>query len=258
MKLSLVWRATYEYSAQTDPTLVYTRNVKDFMNAGTMPKATQLDLQDAYIMQLIGMERWGNRTLVMRDVAGEYFNKLHIPIKHTPYLIHVPTTIMLFSLHDLKESTFTMDELMNGYIQTLLLHDRNFQQTPRTIIVVLSKADLLLSELPANLKDYLLADPFSGILQSQSVDWQMGNAEMTSYMQKLNAVSGEIKDWIDKDSFGHTMIMRASHNNIHLKFSIVSSTGSPVPDDKKMKVDIRPIRILDPFFWILDLQSRPG
>ncbi len=40
-------------------------------NGGIMPDATQLGLQEVYIMMLRNMERWGGRTLVSRDCAGE-------------------------------------------------------------------------------------------------------------------------------------------------------------------------------------------
>jgi hypothetical protein len=257
MRLSVFWRNTYIYSPQTNPTLTYTRQVKEYLRTGVMPDATHMDIQEAYIMQLLGMERWGNRTIVVRDVAGESFNNLEYSVKYTPYLIHVPTVIMFFSPFDLKESNFSVDELMNGYIQTFFTNDNSIQKKKRTAIITISKADLLLNELPSSISDYLISDPFSGVIQPGDVNENPAHVDINQYMQRMYQISEEIKNWIDQTTSGHNLLMLAYENNIQLKFSIVSSTGSPVPDDRKLKIGIRPLRVLDPLFWTLDLQSTP-
>ncbi|MPL97682.1 hypothetical protein SDC9_43874 [bioreactor metagenome] len=257
MRLSSIWRNTYIYSPQTNPTLTYTRQVREYLRTGVMPPATHMDIQEAYIMQLLGMERWGNRTIVVRDVAGESFNNLQYSVKYTPYLIHVPTVIMFFSLFDLKESNFSVDELMNGYIQTFFANDPSLQKKKRTAIITISKADLLLTELSSSISNYLISDPFSNLIQPAEMNENPAYVDMSQYVQNMHQISEEIKDWIDQSTSGHNLLMLARENNIQLKFSIVSSTGSPVPDDHKIKIGIRPLRVLDPLFWTLDLQSIP-
>lgn len=259
LKMGLIWRDTYEHSAQTDETLIYTRNVKKFIATGTMPDNTELRLQDAYIMQLVGMERWGSRALVMRDVAGDFFNKLRFPIEYTPYLISVPSTIMMFSLPDLEDSSFTVDELMNSYIQTLFRYDKEFSTKDRNVVVLLSKADLFMKDLPEKITKYLRSDPFIKLYQSEpSVPNSMGASQMREYMANLSVISDELQDWMDQDPYGHNMIMKASNNDIKLRFSIISSTGNPVPEDNTLRLKMQPTRVVDPFFWILENQSRPG
>ena len=258
MKMGLVWRENYEYSAQTEQTLIFARNVKHFMLTGEIPAGTDMEVQDAYIMHLNGMERWGNRALVLRDVAGDYFNKLQIPIKYTPYLVHVPTTIMFISLPDLKESSKSIDELLNSYIQTLLNHNKEFYKRPHHLIVTLSKADLILDELSSSIREYLSLDPFDGLANPEATAVLSNPVSMDQYIKSLEKISNEIKEWIDnRDVYGHTLIQRASKKNIELRFSIVSSTGTPVPEDKTLKFHVQPTRVLDPFFWTLELQSRP-
>jgi hypothetical protein len=257
MRLSVFWRDKYIYSAQTNQTLAYTRQVKEYLRTGVMPEATHLDIQEAYIMQLLGMERWGNRILVVRDVAGESFNNFKYSVKYTPYLIHVPTVIMFFSPFDLKESNFTVDELMNGYIQTFFADETSNQKKKRSAIVTISKADLILNELPSSIRNYLISDPFSNGIQPTDPNENPERVDIYQYVQKMYQISEEIKYWVDETAYGHNLIKLACENNIQLKFSIVSSTGSLVPEDNRLKIGIRPLRVLDPLFWTLDLQSTP-
>lgn len=256
MKMSYLWHNDYAPAALTEATLRYTRNVKDFMATGTMPPATQLQIQEAYIMQLEKMERWGNRTLVMRDVAGEHFNDLKFPIEQTPYLLYVPTTLMMLSIDDLRQQNFTMDELMNSYIHTLMKHDSRYGATRRKVVIVLSKADKIFLELPSKIQNYLADDPVSKILNNPSEVQPMGENEMHTYMGNMNDISNEIQKWIKTVDGGGVLISLAKNENIDLRFSIVSSTGGSVGEDNKMNVTINPIRVLDPFFWTLEFQSK--
>lgn len=254
--LTTIWKDDYAASAQTDATLRYNRNVKSYLSSGEMPPATQLQLQDAYIMHLENMARWGSRTLVLRDIAGEYFNELKFPIEQTPYLIHVPTTLMMISINDLVKSSFTMDQLMSSYIQTLIKFDSKYGSKKRNVIVVLTKADLLSRGLPTVLLNYLNTDPFSTMFVNAVEVEEMGDGAMTNYMRDLHLVSDEIQEWVKSIDGGRTLIALAKNEGIELRFSLVSSTGGIVNEDNRMRIPIAPIRVLDPFFWALEYQSK--
>jgi hypothetical protein len=215
-------------------------------------------------MLLSGMERWGSRTLVMRDVAGESFNNLAFPIEKVPYLMHVPTVMMMVSVHDEKEGIKTMDQLMNGYFTTLIKNEkmlkevqkRKYTRVQRKVIVVLSKADLIFKELPSNLQNYLQTDPFAAVLDDTQSIKPINDAWMQDYMEKLSRVSDAICNYIDQNSSGHTLIQLAKANNIQLRFAIITSTGKEVGEDNNLGSKVQPMRVLDPFFWMLELQSR--
>jgi len=257
MRMSIFWPDLYSYTPLTSPTLKYVRDVRGFLDNGIMPESTQLDINEAYIMLLLGMERWGGRTLVMRDVAGEVFNDLPIMVKYTPYLLHVPTTLLMISLYDLKhQSRLSMDDLINSYIFTLQKHDPEFRKKQRNAVIVLSKADLILDRLPSNICEHLENDPFNDL------DGLKGSGNLTNiggmlgYMRDIAKISQEVRAWLDSDPIGHNLIQRARDNNIHLEFSIVSSTGRPIERGGKMQVSLQPTRVLDPMFWALEFQSR--
>ena len=128
MQMGKIWR-NYSFSPLTEQTLGYVQGVREFLSKGTMPPPTQLALQEACIMLLLGMSRWDGRMLVSRDVAGEVFNKLQFPIEYTPYLLHVPTTFLMISLYDLEEfPEKSMDQLMTSFIETMGKYDPNFRK----------------------------------------------------------------------------------------------------------------------------------
>jgi hypothetical protein len=256
MSLGAMWKDDYAPSAQTEATLRYNRNVRSYMSSGEMPPITQLQLQEAYIMQLEKMVRWGGRTLVLRDVAGEHFNELKFPIEQTPYLIHVPTTLMMISVNDLSNHNFTMDQLMGSYIHTLMKYDSKYGSIKRNVIVVLTKADLLSRILPSTLQSYLVTDPFTNALVNANEAQEMGDKDMSNYMRDLHHVSDEIQEWVKSIDGGRTLIALAKNEDIELRFSLISSTGGSVSDDKRMNISIAPTRVLDPFFWALEYQSR--
>jgi len=258
MKMGVIWRNNFAPAALTNATLRYTRNVKSFMASGTMPPRTQLQLQEAYIMQLENMTRWGSRTLVMRDVAGEHFNDLKFNIEQTPYLLHVPTTLMMLSISDLEKQNFTMDELMNSLIQTLMNNDPNYGKTKRNVVIVLSKADLIARDLPQQIQEYLLNDPIAKILGSTNDAHEMGEEQMEDYMKNLKKISDAIQAWLKGTDSGSVLVALANNESIDLRFSIVSSTGGQVGGNNQMNVAITPTRVLDPFLWALEFQSKPA
>lgn len=258
MQMGKFWR-NYSYSPLTEQTLGYVQGVREFLTKGTLPPLTQLTLQEAYIMLLLGMSRWGGRTLVSRDVAGEVFNKFQFPVEYTPYLLHVPTTFLMVSLYDLKEfPEKSMDQLMTSFIETMAKYDKGFRKEQRKLVVILSKADKIFDELPLSLQEYLQNDPLLIALNPRQPVQPLTGSGMQRYMENLANVSREIQNWISDDAAGRNLIMQARNNNVHLEFTIVSSTGADVdPGSNKVDIKLQPTRVLDPYFWALDFQSEP-
>lgn len=256
-RMNSVWHY-FASTPLTEPTRQFKEEVLAFINTNKMPQTTQLGIQDAFIVHLQDMERWGNRTLVLRDVAGEYFqDTLKFPIEYTPYLLNVPVTFMMVSLPDLKDAkTKGMDDLMTSFILTMTNADVDFNKEFRRVIVVLSKADLLTqSELPQELQVYLEDDPLKILSNSEAQMTAWSARQMEDYIQSLRVNSQIIQRWLsDTNAEARNLIGQARVNNIHLEFAIVSSTGT----DDTHGQQLRPVRVVDPFFWALDFQSRPS
>lgn len=253
-KMERFWGNHYVCSPLTESTREFMKNVRTYEVEGEMPIPNQVKLHDAYVMLLQGMERWGGRTLVTRDVAGENFLSLQFPLEYMPYLVHVPTTLMMISIPDLKaEKRLSVDDLMNSYVDTLARNKRNYKSANLKVIIVLSKADKFKNELPDELRDYLEGDPFNiRVTKNQFVDWNF----MNEYMSRLYSTSGKIKEWFAQQPGGQMLINKAIREGLSLEFTLISSTGADPGPNAKMLVDINPLRVLDPYFLALDFYSR--
>ncbi len=265
--LAKVWEhSKYAPSPETEPTQKYIDEANAIKITGKLPPATQLGVQEAYILKLLNLVRWGNRTLILRDVAGEHCQHFKFDIKVLPYLTKIPTALMMFSLNDLAATATAMPNLINGYIKTLQSKNIRLDKEPHTLIVVISKADILLSRLPANLRKYLEDDPFATLIDSSGGSQnynrdmpQMGPSEMQDYIDKMERASQEIRLWLRHENDGAIALFnQAEVNNISLKFAIISSTGRDPGTDRTLPVSVRPTRVLDPFFWIMQTQSLPS
>jgi hypothetical protein len=254
VKMSNVW-PKYASAAATNASQVKVREINEYLAKGHMPNPTQLGPQEVYIMLLRNMERWGGRSLVTRDCAGEIFDNLEIPVDQAPFLLNAPTTFMLISLPDLTNSGHSIDMLMNNYINTLMKHRVDFKKDHRKLVVVFTKADKI-QNLPPNLRHYLINDPLWAAVNAQGHVAQMDALAMQEYIEIMGRVSETIRDWINQNATGRTFIRLADEKNIDMRFSLISSTGAEVSGDHKMLEQLAPRRVLDPYFWALELQSR--
>jgi len=255
VKMAKVW-PRYTYGAATNASQRKVQEINEYLAKGKMPELTQLGPQEAYIMILWDMERWGSRALVTRDCAGEIFDTLQVPVDQAPYLLNAPTTFMLISLPDLPTSGGrSMEMLMNNYINTLMKNGINFKKERRKLVVVFTKADII-QDLPANLRNYLVSDPLWAAVNATGDVKQMDATAMQEYMEIMGRVSDAIRDWIQRDASGKNFVRLAENKNIAMRFSLISSTGAPVSEDGSMPVALAPHRVLDPYFWALELQSR--
>lgn len=255
LKMGNVW-SNYTPSPATEETLKKTQEINEYLQNGKMPPMTQLGTQEVYVMLLRNMERWGGRTLVLRDCAGEIFDTLEVPVAQAPFLLNAPTTFMFLSLSDLPNSKGrSIEQLLNSYINTLMKHRINFAKEQRKLVVVFTKADLI-QDLPANLRNYLINDPLWAAVNARGAVSQLDTGSMQTYIETMMRVSDAIQDWVSQDYSGKTFIRLAEQKNIDLRFSLISSTGAAVGPDGKMVESLAPRRVLDPFFWALELQSK--
>lgn len=257
VKMAKVW-PKYHFVAATEKSQFKVRDINGYLKTGELPTATSKGDQDVYIMLLNNMELWGSRTLVTRDCAGEYFDNYQIPVEEgAPFLLNAPTTFMFISLSDMAESqdSRTMSMLLEHYVETLMKHGVNFKKERRKLVVVLTKADLI-PNLPTNLLNYLRTDPIWGAVNKPDFVEQMDAIAMQEYLEIMERVSDAIRDWIRKDASGENFVRFAESKNIEIRFSLISSTGSPVGKQGLAVEALAPRRILDPYFWALELQSQ--
>lgn len=251
-----VW-PSYAPAPATDLSIEMLRNVRTKLAQGKMPDSTKAGEDATYIMQLYEMARWGNRSLVTRDFAGELFDPMVILTTNVPYLPYAPTTLMMVGPDgDISnEGGRTMEQLLNNYINTLLHYGVDFRASPRTVIVVLTKADII-PDLPPSLRAYLMNDPIASAITTVGSGIALDDSGMASYISTMASISDQIKQWVyDCSPHGKTFIRMAAQRAIELRFTLISSTGAAVEPGRDLTEQLAPRRVLDPYFWALEFQS---
>ncbi|TWU04382.1 hypothetical protein [Stieleria varia] len=241
-----------------EATMRFQKAVEESIRRKELPEMTQLGVQEAYIMVLSKMPYWGSRTFVLRDCGGENFNDFEIPETQVPFLLNTRTSFFMFSLSDFQDETTdsssrSMEQLLQGYVNTLLKYNANVRQERRKIIVILSKVDALKADLPKNLFEYTVSDPIALAANNGTKLAGFDSAGMNDYMKVLQRVSDQIREWLSSRTDGKQFINFANNQNIDLRFTVVSSLGGSAQGDRTEQWE--PYRVLDPFFWALDLHS---
>lgn len=253
MEMPRLWPGFF-YHAATEETLQFIRDVNEYTRTGKLPIPTALGPQQAYIMILKQMATWAGRSLVIRDCSGESFEPMGFAVANMPYFLHVPTTLLFFSLSDMEKNGQRMNTLLSNYINTLLSHKIKPKDARRNIVVVLSKADAL-AGLPNNLRDYLVNDSLWTDMTTPGIPQPLNIERMTKYMNILGNVSNAIADWLRfRDAGADGFISIANDSNICLRFTLVSSLGASPNEHNEIEF-FSPRRVLDPFFWAMELEK---
>lgn len=263
MDMHAVWD-NFRYQSFTQMDMEKERELQAERRRGILAAGTQRrerDQNEVYIMNLRGMERWGSRMLVVMDHPGEYFENFSVPVKEIPFLINTPTTIMLISLPDIVDDSKNsagerIDQLFQIYLAALENEGVNWKKERRKLIVVLTKADIT-AGMPQNMRNYLMEDNIWRSIESNTRMNPLDSIAVAEYLERMERVSNDIRHWIRSDRKnvpgGANFINLIDDYNIDARFTIMSATGGEV---EQGGINISPRRVLDPFFWALEFQSR--
>ena len=257
-RVNAVWNG-FTAMAATEPSQRLLREVNTYFETGRLPPASVPGVRDCYLILMNRVPKWVKVALMVRDCPGKAFQGIDVDVKEASFLLKAPLTFMFISLADLKElgRGDTLDTLMNGYINTLVAHGARLEVENRKVVVVLTKADLLGATLPIDLLSYIEEDPIWKISRLGDLTRWYSLAEMDSYLQELARISRVIEEWICRQAAGRMLVTLARDRNIELQFSLVSSTGAaPRAQDNVLSTRWEPSRVLDPFLWALELDSR--
>jgi len=255
--ITKIWSDSYvEAVAQIDidhKQILRTERVKGLM-PGATPKKTR-DQNEVYLNLLKSGQRWSSRLIVIMDHAGESFERLDVPVKEIPFLLGTPTTIMLICLPDMEMTGKTFFEVVQIYVRALENYGVNFKKAGRRLVIVFSKADMIIN-LPINLREYLETDELAPILMpksdSENTHFSFTGMALVDYLERMGRFSEAIREWVSTSvEDGQAGLLKLKEKNIDTRFVIMSSIGQTAGAG-----ELRPGRVLDPFFWALEFQSR--
>jgi hypothetical protein len=229
-----------------------------FVPTGSTPRRV-LKQTEVLIFYLRNMPRWGSRTMVVMDHAGEQFAGLDLDLADIPFLQHTPISILLLSLDDLASAGKRIDDLITTYLRTLDMHHADPAGQRRQLIVALSKADLL-CDLPAELSSYLSSDTGGLPLTGRQGNAQLSGEHLQCYLQRMQQSSDAIRNWVATTlPNGRSMLNMLHNQKVETCFTLISATGSPLPPiSGGGALAPRPRRVLDPFFWMLEYYHYQG
>ncbi len=255
------WQASNFYTRPiTQLDLDHQRTLITDRAQGIMPQATakrDRNQNEVYIMSLMHMPRWGSRFLVLMDHAGEQFYQLNINVKEIPFLQRTPITIMLLSLSDLIDDGGLVSDLVARYISSLEAYGVNFKKARRHLIIVFSKADLLINDLPSELREYLSRDTLYMTLRNPAPGFGLDEAYMDRYLKRMAYMSHVTREWVRGNvRNGPAMLNMLDDKGIATQFMVMSATGHSLVGGNQLTPE--PRRVLDPFFWVLELYKQNG
>jgi len=236
-----------------------------------------------FLFLLKDMPRWGSRTLVFQDLAGEpwhnqWFDKNKDTKEAALYrqqLVDNKSVMMLFSIQDMLESTgdgHSMNSLIETYRQVLRDAGSHIEAEKRRILVVLTKSAKI-KRLAPNLLEYLQADPIARKRnETESDTTPVDIAGMADYAGRMKAVSDQLKEWVTAEAPGGNRFLTTAKNlNVTVDFCLTSSLTqtierrnqqSPNSARRELSGTIRDIwhckRVLDPLFWALEMHNGRG
>jgi hypothetical protein len=259
-KLNRVFKgATYQTLDQY--TFNWIKNVREDAKRGRVPAKTGMSVPRPALLHMYNLPLFGSRCLVLYDTPGEVFTDLSI-IKHTGYLQSlnaVRNLWFIISLKDLEESPEqNIHDLLNVYLTGMV--QMGWSLKGRNLIVIYTKADAVIDRrdatLPLEIEHYLKNDPFRGLTISDNAS-APSSIDLEAYLAQMQEISSKLKEYTRQEINGGGAFINLAENiyDLGLHFTITSALGSSPNDQGGMDVETDRYRVLDPFFWALDLNQ---
>jgi hypothetical protein len=202
--------------------------------------------------------------LILYDTPGELFEKIEESKKATylNFLKQIKTIWLIVSLPDLGEENQShrqIDDLLNYYLQKM--NDMGASPKDRNLVVVYTKADKLFPnganpfDLPGDIDAYIHSDPLMNINIKKSpmgdVQAPVALPSFSEYIAGMRKVSDTLLDFTRTNVAGGVGFVNiAEYSGMHLYFTVCSAQGGDTWD-----TNVPRYRVLDPFFWALELNS---
>ncbi len=266
-----LWKE-FTYYPLNEETFGFLQRVDQARADGVLPERTELGEKEVFLLLMPKIPRWGGRTLVLRDVAGEHFDRFTLPKEQTGHLLHSRTSLLMIDLaRGVREAGaraadpvgLRIEQHLQRYVMGLKRVGVRFSPSePRNIVVVVTKASQVPS-LPPHLLHSLDDDPF------RERRWHAphpvpgkGEDELESYLERLERMSAELAHWFGSLPGGNDIRNIARDHHIQLRFCLTSAIPGgvePVADGRDLALGNRdPLHILDPLLLALELEVPGG
>jgi len=248
--------------------------IHEALRLGRLPEpwSSSDSLPHRFALHLRNMNPWGERQFVIWDAPDLAFTPERLGTTGTPRQVSWNKPFFWFlSLSDLDEVRARFLDLeLDELIRVRHASGEVAREYPLRVVIVLTKGDAI-GDLPPNLRCFLKEDPLARALATSeggpfrardeleleqpigmNADYPEGDP-ISAYFRARNQIDELARDWMRSNSSGRALLARADDMNVKLKFSLVSATGSGFISGRQLATAWSPRRVLDPYFWALEL-----
>lgn len=204
------------------------------------------------LISVTGLPEQGSRCLVMYDVAGQIYDRLHNVEEHLAAIRQVSTIWFFVSLDDLRAQDRTLSDLFTTYLAGL--EGLHADLRGRNLIVVYTKGDRL--PVP-DIRQHLLRDPFQLLTMPAGQRPDLSAISMDGYYAEMDSMSSWLHEYTRTHvPGGRPFINLVEDQGLQLVFCVTSALGEDPAPANRLREDTRRFRILDPLLWAVRL-DRP-
>jgi len=226
-------------------------HVSNFEKKSELPPGTPENFPEPALLEFQSIPFFQNFFLSFYDTNGGNFEDEDKITEKAKYVAYCDVVLFIISIKDCENTTNEMENLLEIYISAVYNNLRIDLKKNQHLIVVLTKADEIATELSDELRDFLQAGSYEWYRSNHFMD---KDKALKNKVKKLMNMSEIIETWLrnSKNGSGFTALARRSFKSV--EYTIVSSLGAepgknglatkPKPDDPK--------RVLDPFFLALE------
>lgn len=248
--------------------------IHEALRSGQLPErwGSNGDGASKHVLHLRNMNPWGERVFVVWDAPDPVFaaERLEEDSKRRSVDWNRPA-FWLLSLSDLDDvGGRFLDLSLDQLVRVRHASGEAAREYPFRLIIVLTKGDAI-TDLPPELRCFLKEDPLAkalamsegGLFRAHDAidlspdqhgpDPYPEGDPLNAYFQARDLIDEITRDWMSSNSAGRALLARAHDLGVDLRFSVVSATASGFASGGYLGTAWSPRRVLDPYFWSLEL-----
>ena len=211
---------------------------------GDLPESTPANFPSPALVHYHMLPVFDDAFVGYYDTAGEVFNDAAQIARAGFFVAHSDTVLFIVSIPDCEggELDDHMARLLDTYIRAADDKLNTNIRSKQRLVVIFTKSDLPAANLSPELRTWLtqgLSDYYAMNLGDKLLD--------------LGMVSVRIEEWL-RSELGCTRFANMARDHfLEVRYTIVSAMGIT---DQEGEEKLSPLRVLDPFLWVLDFARR--
>lgn len=205
---------------------------------GELPESTPVNFPSPALVQYHALPVFDQAFVGYYDTAGEVFLQVEQIARSGFFVAHSDVVLFIISIPDCDPARLDdeMSQLLDTYLRAAEDRLDSKPREKQRLVVIFSKADLLMPRLDERLQEWLRAGVAS---------WYGMN--LMAKLLDISMASLWIEEWLVQDLRCGRFVNMARAHFKEVRFSLVSSLGIEGQDEDEPK----PLRVLDPFLWLL-------